>query len=314
MSFSSSRPKSMINSIINFLPDNRPVTSLHVVEDCAKCPTNYTLINRSYDQDSDADLGKENVIIGKRYTRYLCISKSEGPPDCIIETLKIVNEKEITHHPGYSLIPRTFDSNKKSFRKKHIIYKLTKRGTIAEAITDVILCSRSKFAPDGFHLAGEINGILICYKRGPITHRSPPAVPLDNNNLDDSIELCMNRINLSLSNSLGSPPPLSPKPMQLNNERNYENLVKKSPAPLPSESSLRPAPVPPGSILSGTLNGPTGLEGIPFMLNSQLSRSNQYQLPVFDSTKLIKLDYDFALERQILCTIKTANTNNPFFK
>lgn len=58
---------------------------------CFRCPKNFMPVHRSYDQDSDADLWRETNIFGRRTTRYLCLSKSEGLPEYIVDTLKWVN-------------------------------------------------------------------------------------------------------------------------------------------------------------------------------------------------------------------------------
>lgn len=42
-------------------------------------------------------------------TRYICISKTEGISDFIVESVAIINEKEIPPD-GYALITRTTDS------------------------------------------------------------------------------------------------------------------------------------------------------------------------------------------------------------
>ena len=55
-----------------------------------RCPKNFTSIHKTYDQDADADLYREKIIIGRRSCRYLCISKTEGLPEYIVETLKCV--------------------------------------------------------------------------------------------------------------------------------------------------------------------------------------------------------------------------------
>lgn len=90
----------------------------------------------------------------------------------------------------------------------------------------------------------------------------------------------------------------------------------------------------------GTLGTYTELEGVPFAMHAMLQRSqpmtevgeqnyayvwisNKYivnhstwQLPTLPeiSTLLKTLDYDFQLERQILCTMKSSASKNPFFK
>lgn len=83
---------------------------------------------------------------------------------------------------------RTADTEHKAWRKKQICYRLAKRGSVTQAVTDVILCSKTKTAPDGFLLAGEINGITVCFKSGPIAHRPPPSVPSDHSSAINELE------------------------------------------------------------------------------------------------------------------------------
>jgi len=52
---------------------------------------------------------KESVFIGRKITRYLCLSKTEGISDYIVVNINIINEKECPPD-GYCLIPRTIDS------------------------------------------------------------------------------------------------------------------------------------------------------------------------------------------------------------
>lgn len=68
-------------------------------------------VSRTHDQDSDADLWRENSFFGRKITRYLCISKTEGIGDYIVEFVKVITEKEMPSD-GYCLIARTIDSGK----------------------------------------------------------------------------------------------------------------------------------------------------------------------------------------------------------
>lgn len=149
----SQQQKNILNTIISALPDNRPITSLQLVEDYEKCPNHFQPINKTYDQDQDADLWRENNLFGKRSSRYLCLSKTEGLPDYILETLKVIGDKESLPE-GFSQLTRTADSEQKAWRKKQIVYRLAKKGVAKQAITDIILCSRLRQAPEGFSLAG----------------------------------------------------------------------------------------------------------------------------------------------------------------
>ncbi|ALC48385.1 CG7192 [Drosophila busckii] len=314
----------VFNSIMSFLPDNRPITSLHIVEDFERCPKNFSAIHRTYDQDADADLWRDhNILFGRQTTRYLCLSKSEGLPEYVVETLKVIAEK-VQPPKEFSLLSRTADSDQKAWRKRQISYKLSKRGTVTHAVTDIILCSKLKIAPDGFKLAGDINGVLICYKTGAIPVRLPPPVPglvpapaPGNASNSCEVEQALNRLNLhGQRNSRGPLPQLPAKA-----DHDYEEIQ----ANYQINSPQRPAPPRPaggnngrnGYGGTGTLGTYTELEGVPFAMHAKLQRSQPTtDLPTLPeiSTLLKTLDYDFQLERQILCTMKSSASKNPFFK
>uniref|UniRef100_T1PKZ4 Multivesicular body subunit 12A n=1 Tax=Musca domestica TaxID=7370 RepID=T1PKZ4_MUSDO len=319
---STTASKNVITSIMNFLPDNRPITSLHIVEDYEKCPKNFTPISRTYDQDADADLWREtNYLFGRQTTRYLCLSKTEGLPEYVVETLKVIAEK-IAPPKEFSLLSRTADSDQKAWRKRQIAYKLSKRGTVTHAVTDIILCSKLKIAPDGFKLAGDINGILICYKTGAIPARLPPPVPgltpaQTNGGGGSEVEKALNRLNLN-NGSRNPKQPLPPVPNA--EEHDYEEIQQS----YQINSPLRPAPRPPASHSTssghsiGTLGTYTDVEGVPFVINPLLKSNKQNELstlPQLSDFALKKdLDYDFQLERQTLCAMKSSASKNPFFK
>lgn len=100
---------------------------------------------------------------------------------------RVCGERELPGE-GFSILTRTADSEHKAWRKKQICYRLAKRGSVTHAVTDVILCSKTKLAPDGFTYAGELNGITVCFKSGPIAHRPPPSVPGDPPNALNELE------------------------------------------------------------------------------------------------------------------------------
>ncbi|XP_051858305.1 multivesicular body subunit 12A [Drosophila albomicans] len=322
-----SSPMNVFNSIMSFLPDNRPITSLHIVEDFERCPKNFNAIHRTYDQDADADLWRDyNILFGRQTTRYLCLSKSEGLPDYVVETLKVIAEK-VPPPKEFSLLSRTADSDQKAWRKRQIAYKLSKRGTVTHAVTDVILCSKLKIAPDGFKLAGDINGVLICYKTGAIPVRLPPPVPLSAVGVASGnsceVEQALNRLNLHGQRNSRGPLPQVPATAE---HHDYEEIQ----AHFQINSPQRPAPPRPATAAAGggggrngnyggtgTLGTYTELEGVPFTMHAMLQRSQPMtDLPTLPeiSTLLKTLDYDFQLERQILCTMKSSASKNPFFK
>uniref|UniRef100_A0A182J3Y6 Multivesicular body subunit 12A n=1 Tax=Anopheles atroparvus TaxID=41427 RepID=A0A182J3Y6_ANOAO len=295
MKSNTQQQKNILNTVIGALPDNRPITSLQLVEECDKCPTNFQPISKTYDQDQDADLWREKMLIGKRTTRYLCLSKTDGLPDYIVETLRIINEKEVLP-VGFSQLTRTADTEQKAWRKKQIVYRLGKKGAVKQAVTDIILCSRLRQAPDGFTLAGDLNGILVCFKICPVPHRLPPSVPHTQNitDLGKTIE------NLKL---------------QVNqNDNDFQDNEYVQLLPTYQLSPKRPAPKPP-MYSTGTLSIHTEVEGVPFLLNSALKRY-PIELPIMYEATGATMEYDFQLERQVLCTTKTLNAQNtnPFFQ
>ena len=98
----------IMKELFNALPDDRPITALCLVEEVSKCPQGYTIVAKSYDQDLDADLWKDGFF-GKHTTRYLCLSKSEGPEGFVIDSLCIINEKDAPPN-GFVLLSKTYAS------------------------------------------------------------------------------------------------------------------------------------------------------------------------------------------------------------
>jgi ESCRT-I complex subunit MVB12 len=54
-------------------------------------------------------LWREAAFFGKKCTRYICLSKTEGITDYIVESVAVINEKEVPPD-GYALITRTADT------------------------------------------------------------------------------------------------------------------------------------------------------------------------------------------------------------
>lgn len=71
----------------------------------------------------------------------------------MVEEILIINEKSVPPQ-GFSLISRTADTDQKAWRKKQLCYKLGDRQNAKRAVTDIIVCSRLKKAPEGFTLVG----------------------------------------------------------------------------------------------------------------------------------------------------------------
>ncbi|XP_063974006.1 multivesicular body subunit 12B [Diachasmimorpha longicaudata] len=311
-----------VSGFSSLLPDDRPITAISVVEDIEKCPPNFTVVSKTYDQDIDADLWRESGLFIRRKGRYICHSKTEGVPNYVVQEITVINERE-TPPDGFSMIPQTIDTDQKAWRKRQVCYKLRNRDACSTAVTDIIVCSRMKKGPTGFTYAGEINGVVICYKTSQIVNADSSSQSYENINVLQ---------NVSPNPSNGVPhrvppvrppkPKFSPKPqngiypqvpatttikkdIDESLDRDYEVL-----SPSARIKPTRPAPQPPmssqmGSVpMYGTLPGSSDLDGVPFVLNRLLSfRSDSgFNIPVIKLRTRRELDkeyyYDFRAERE----------------
>lgn len=285
------------------LPDDRPVTALCVVEDPSKCPHGYSVVAKSHDQDLDADLWKDGFF-GKRITRYLCLSKTEGPSGFVIDSLCVINDKDAPPN-GYVLLSKTYGTEQRAWRKRQLTYRLSETSSVFLAITDIIILSKSKKAPEGFTMGGEINGLVLCYKSAPL-----PANPMLTRVLPSLPSVNLKSIPTSDYTPSGSITSPTPYPIHSSNAN-------------PIKSPVRPAPIPPQAnsssddnvaeknhlvvISTSTLSGFTGLEGVPFTLGPRVlsgvnpSRSNGgFNLQKTAQEINVEYQYSFATEREAL--------------
>ena len=69
----------------------------------------YFQVSKTYDQDIDADLWRESGLFIKKKGRYLCLSKTEGLSNFVVQDIVIINERE-SPPDGFSMITQTVDS------------------------------------------------------------------------------------------------------------------------------------------------------------------------------------------------------------
>ncbi|CAH1401211.1 unnamed protein product [Nezara viridula] len=308
----------MMQQIIKTFPDDKPLTSISVIEDISKRPQGFIIVSKTFDQDSDADLWKGSTFFGGRVSRYLCLSKTEGIDNYIVEDIAIIGEKDMPPD-GYGLIPKTMDTDAKAWKKRQICYKLTRRNLALSAVTDIILLSKSKKAPEGFSLAGDINGVVVCFKTihdlglGPHNNNPPPVLGYS-----------LNPKGIPQPTISPSPNGLYPAVASPTSSGDYVNLLRpKRPAPTPpiqsspgllstslvvnSPPEIPPKPQVPSSASYATLKVHEGLEGIPFVLHPTLELiaskgASIGPIPVIKRKTMEDLDreyaYDFRLERQ----------------
>ncbi|XP_018320101.1 multivesicular body subunit 12B-like [Agrilus planipennis] len=289
-----SQSNKIVNTLSSALPDDRPVTAIQIVNSADKCPLGFYPIIKTYDADQDADLWREGSFLKINKTaRYLCLSKTEGIPGFVVQEVSIINEKAAPPE-GYSLLYKTVDTDQKAWRKKQLCYKLASLNSTSSAVTDIIVCSRLKKAPEGFDLAGEINGVTICYKMGNVQDYQNPSSPANKNDI--------NRRNTDNSKTSDVYP-------NLDDDHDYEILKPGYIPPVPSRAAPQPplpAPYPPinsHQTLTNTMH--QELAGVPFVLNPKFMTSygkEAAQIPFITEKSLQQLEkqynYNFSLERQ----------------
>ncbi|KAL0276302.1 UNVERIFIED_CONTAM: hypothetical protein PYX00_003900 [Menopon gallinae] len=257
----------MMNQVYKTLPDDRPITSICVVEDLDKCPKGFIPVSRTHDQDADADLWRESGFFGRKCTRYLCLSKTEGVAEYVVQAIVIMNEKDPAPK-GYTAASLTVDSGQKAWRKRQLCFKLAHKSTTSTAVTDIIILSRMKKAPEEFSLSGEINGMTVCYKVGK------SVVENGLSNANSQVPYCLYPSN---------PGATSPNSL---NSGTYQNIYPGGPTSFTSQNGVqgavipkdplvprRPAPKPPTTY--ATISGYGGLEGVPFILNPKWNFTNE---------------------------------------
>lgn len=306
-----------IQTLLNILPCDRPIKSIQLIENINECPLNYVPIHKTLDQDADADIFKENILFGKKNTRYLCISKTEGFDNFVVEKIKIINSNENLANEGFISIKNTTDTNQKAWRKKQLVYKLGKTDNLKEYITDIAVLTKFKSLPEGFVYLGELEKVHLCFK---LTTANKSSEIID---FTQQIE------NLKIQSNL--------YPMMNSTEHYYESLKLSYQLPALSPNNrpapVRAAPLPPTHPLNidvsttsnnsphsntGTLSHyHNDFIGIPFVLHPKMIKVDcSFELPK-SVPKSDSIEYDFYLERQILCSTKNENrkssSTNPFF-
>lgn len=276
----------------NNLKKDGPITSICVVENIAKCPEGFNVISKTYGDNADADLWKETSFF-HRITRYLCISKSEQIADYIVEDIRIVNEKE-SLPIGYSMIPKTMDTDLKAWRKRQLCYKLRRKDICTICVKDIAVVGKNSNPPAGYKKCGEINGMLICYQVGQLRVISqqpqqsktsifsslyPSANPLENGSTAAAATAANDNNGSRLSNGGAT----------VDNNHNYQNIY----------SPEVPPPVPSRTTSSSSMY--QGLQGVPFIINPRLEQVPKSLLePVtvrkYKSRMDIENEYKFEFE------------------
>jgi len=285
--------------------EQRSVTAICVVEDVSKCPLGYTPIMRTADAETDADLWKDGIF-GRRVTRYVCLSKTQGKPDHIIEDLKIIHERDLPPQ-GFSVLQHTSDTNQKSFKKKLLCYKPTHFRQNVDSVVDVVVLSKLKSPPDGYQHIGDINGMhLLIRKVSALTRLSngggylPYGLQGQGGLVYPSLHDSINNLHISNGHSMAHR-------NSLPSADNYPYSMPNSPAHAHLASNAQS-----GYNNYGTLPSLIGIEGVPFVLREDLRpksglgsvmspRATKTNFTIKSELEIDRdYDYDFRAEREAL--------------
>uniref|UniRef100_A0A915J7F5 Multivesicular body subunit 12A n=1 Tax=Romanomermis culicivorax TaxID=13658 RepID=A0A915J7F5_ROMCU len=273
-----------------------PITEICIISDKNRCPPNFTVVSRAYDDSSfDGDLWKDSLFSFSRIYRYVCFSKLV-PVNCytcnVIAEIALVNDKD--HVPtGFTPIDYTIDTKEKALRKKILCIRSVPREFAVDAVSDFMILARQKRPPPLYTIAGELEGLLLCYKYGVI----PPNFPnLNSPDLtrptSDSYSSLPYPIHpLTHGSAFGPSTPTSmasPQPQVVDSRSSQLNGIQSA-TNYGRQSSL-----------SSSVHS-TGIEGLPFELNPRIkSTKNKKVLPVIKPLSVDEFDYDFSIESTVL--------------
>lgn len=96
-------------------------------------------------------------FFGRKITRYICVSKSQGRPEYVISAIQIIPDKEMPPE-GFSLIQHTVDTNQKAMRKKQLCYALGHYRSNVDSIVEIAIFSKlsTKDIVNGFCSVGYV--------------------------------------------------------------------------------------------------------------------------------------------------------------
>nr|XP_006817138.1 PREDICTED: multivesicular body subunit 12B-like [Saccoglossus kowalevskii] len=292
-----------MSSLQSALPADYPITGLCIVADKSRCPPGYQVLDRTV-EGQDADIWRDGFF-GKKTLRYCCITRifplDQGRVNNVLADMAILS-KENPPPVGWSTLATTLDSKEPVLKKHQLAVRMLPRSYTQAAVCDLLLLAKAKRAPAGYTLIGELNGMLICLKIGPIPQQqqqqqqsSPPSL-------------------ISMPPSyMSTPPSYSMGPIQ-QNQSSPSHLPYSRPA-IPA----RPAPVaPPQTSPTRTgvqvqrsqelprqqANPSFGIEGVPFQLNKKfdtvhaLSNVNVPEISYKSEVEINNhFQYEFNIER-----------------
>lgn len=146
-----------------------PIVSLVIVADKSRCPANFVPITKTHDDASDADLWKDGFGFGifNRSVRYLAVNRHIADTHSaqleVLTDLAVISDKEAVPS-SFICLDFTVDTKEKALKKKYLCARFTPRNQAIDAVSNIIVLGKTRRPPRGYSQAGEIDGMLICFK------------------------------------------------------------------------------------------------------------------------------------------------------
>ncbi|KAI1715789.1 multivesicular body subunit 12 domain-containing protein [Ditylenchus destructor] len=263
--------------------DQLPIVSVCVVADKNKCPPGFTPILKTYDEATDADLWKDGFGFGifNRVVRYVAMSRhvTDASSLELVTDVAIISDKEAVPS-NFVCIDYTADTKERALKKRYLCVRLSPRNDTLDAVSDILILSKSKKPPKGYTIAGDVDGMIICYRVS--------TIPESYGRLKHSQSSDMNNANKGQA-------PLYP---EINNP-NYAYRHSTSDLGKVNES------ISAFTIKAAQTNQIKGIDGVPFQLNPIYSKSllqkkgsDFPEVPEINPAETY--NYNFSLERSVI--------------
>ncbi|XP_070531698.1 multivesicular body subunit 12B-like [Ptychodera flava] len=300
-----------LNSLQTALTADHPITGLCVVADKNKCPPGYELQAKTA-EGNDADLWRDSFF-GKKTPRYFCYTRifplDNGRVNNVLADMALLG-LDNPPPPGWSSIPTTLDSREPVLKKKQLCVRMLPRENTQAAVCDILLLAKAKRAPAGYTLIGELNGMLICLRLGPIPHQQrqqqQQAAPQQQQHQQQHQQQQQQPQSMvSMPPSYLSMPPTYSMDQQSNPASNLPytapSMGQMSASMLRTTSRVQRSQDLPGQ----QANPSYGIEGVPFDLNKRfeaMQTLTHVDIPEVSYMSEVEINnqyqYDFKTERQ----------------
>jgi len=278
-----------------------PVVSICIVADKNKAPQGFVPITKTHDDATDADLWREGFgfSLFSRQVRYIAVSRKISAEHShlaleVVIDLAVISDKEAVP-TSFVCIDFTADSKERALKKKFLCARFASRNDSLDAVTDVVVLAKSRRAPKSYTLAGEVDGMLICFKVSTIPDGYARLSHSQSTSEISSSQDAANKRNSQLYPPIAAPGPHSQSIGDLASVGGPHGQAVAAAATGISSFTIRQSAV----------NHVKGVDGVPFQLNPVFARAldtgKDQTLPEIPELRSLQTpSVNLRLERQVL--------------